>query len=95
MYFVGEGVTAPRVLSRVEPVYTEEAVRAKVWGCVVVSCDITPEGHAANFRIIAPIGYGLDQKVIDAIEQWIFAPASKNGTPVPASGRLIVKFERR
>jgi TonB family protein len=86
------GVTAPVVLSKVDPEYTEEARFAKYEGTVVVSAEIRPDGLAYNIRAIRGLGLGLDEKAIQAISQWKFKPGSKNGQPVPVIATIEVNF---
>jgi len=89
---VGNGVTAPSVLHKVDPDYTEEARLAKYQGTVVVSAEIGTDGLAYNMRAIRGLGLGLDEKAIEAISQWKFKPGSKNGQPVPVMATIEVNF---
>ena len=89
---VGNGVTAPSVLYKVDPEYTEEARLAKYQGTVVVSAEIGTDGLAYNMRAIRGLGLGLDEKAIEAISQWKFRPGSKNGQPVPVMATIEVNF---
>ena len=92
MYRVGDGVTAPAVLSKVDPAYTEEARFAKYQGTVVVSAEIGTDGLAYNIKAVRGLGLGLDEKAIEAISQWKFKPGSKNGQPVPVMATIEVNF---
>jgi TonB family protein len=89
---VGNGVTAPSVLYKVDPEYTEEARLAKYQGTVVVSAEIGTDGLAYNMKAIRGLGLGLDEKAIEAISQWKFRPGSKNGQPVPVMATIEVNF---
>ena len=92
VYRVGNGVTAPRLLYKVEPAYSEEARAAKLQGAVLVYVEITPEGRAANARVVRGLGVGLDEKAIDAIKRWRFAPGAKDGVPVTVAATIEVNF---
>jgi outer membrane biosynthesis protein TonB len=59
----GGGVTAPRLISKVEPGYTEEARQAKLQGQVVLFVVINPDGTASDFRVIKSLGLGLAARV--------------------------------
>jgi TonB family protein len=89
---VGNGVTPPSLVSKVEPEYTDEARIAKYQGTVVLYAEISPEGAAHNLRIMRGLGLGLDEKAIDAINQWKFKPGIKDGTPVTVAATIEVNY---
>ena len=89
---VGADVSAPVVLQKVDPDYTDEASAAQLSGTVVVSTEIGPDGLAQNTRIIRALGLGLDESAIDAISQWRFRPGIKDGQPVTVSATIEVNF---
>ena len=92
-YKVGQnGVSAPRVLHKVEPEYSESARDAKVSGNVTLRVEVTPEGKAENFQIVKSLEPTLDQAAIDAVKQWTFEPAKKDGTPVRVTATIEVNF---
>ena len=47
---MGGGVSAPILIRKVEPEYTEEARAAKYQGTVMLYADISPEGIATNIK---------------------------------------------
>jgi TonB family protein len=85
-------VTAPVVLFKVEPVYTEEARRSHVEGTVVLSAEVWPDGAAHNFKVVRSLDPGLDQKAIEAVSQWKFKPGAKDGVPVSVAVKVEVNF---
>jgi len=86
-------VSAPPVLiSKVEPQYTEEARRAKLQGTVVLYVEVGPDGVAHNIKVQRPLGMGLDEKAIEAVQQWRFRPGMKDGKPVTVAATLEVNF---
>ena len=92
VYRVGNGVTPPRLIYKVEPAYTEEARSAKLQGSVLLYVEITPDGRATNTRVVHGIGVGLDEKAIEAISQWRFQPGTKDGAPVTVAATIEVNF---
>ena len=84
--------TAPRVKHRVEPKYTDAAREAKISGVVLLSLVIDAEGVPDKIRVIRPLGYGLDEKAIEALSQWRFQPATNDGKPVPTSANVEINF---
>jgi len=85
-------LTAPVVLWKVEPAYSEEARKAKIQGTVVLYIEIDTHGQARNIRVRQSIGFGLDERAIDAVTHWRFRPAYRNGKPVPAAALVEVNF---
>jgi TonB family protein len=92
VYKVGGGVTAPKLLQKVEPVYTEEARGGKIQGTVVLMVDIDPQGMATNPEVIRSVEPGLDQKAVEAVRQWQFQPGAKDGAPVTVRATIEVNF---
>jgi len=89
---LGGGVVAPVVLHRVDPEFSEEARKAKYQGTVVLTIEIGADGKPHAIRIVSGLGLGLDEKAIDAVSQWKFKPAMRNGKPVPAPATIEVNF---
>jgi TonB family protein len=91
-YRVGNGVSAPELIFKLEPQYTEEARAARYEGTVVVHTEIGTDGRAQNISIIRSLGLGLNERAIEAISQWRFKPASKDGLSVPVRATIEVNF---
>ncbi len=89
---VGGGVSAPSVLFKVEPEYSEEARKAKFQGTVVLAIVVDPSGKARDIRVIRPLGLGLDEKAIEAVMKWRFKPGLKDGAAVPVQATVEVNF---
>jgi periplasmic protein TonB len=89
---VGGGVTAPQLLYKVEPEYSEEARKAKFQGTVVLYVEVDPSGHAINPKVIRSLGLGLDEKAIEAIKKWKFKPGFKDGHAVTVAATIEVNF---
>jgi TonB family protein len=85
-------VTAPAVLYRVDPEFSEEARKAKYQGTVVLTIEVGEDGRPRRFRIVRGLGLGLDQKAMEAVAQWKFRPAMRNGRPVRAPATIEVNF---
>jgi len=92
VYRVGGGVTAPIVLSKKDPEYSEEARKAKYQGTVLLAIEVNPSGTATNIRVVRSLGLGLDDKAIEAVKQWKFKPGYKDGKPVTVAATIEVNF---
>jgi TonB family protein len=92
VYHIGGGVSAPSVLFKVEPEYSEEARKAKWQGTVVLSVIVDEMGRPSHVSVQRSLGLGLDQKAIDAVSQWRFKPGQKDGKAVPVIATIEVNF---
>ncbi len=91
-YKIGGAVSAPSVLFKVEPEYSEEARKAKWQGSVVLSVIVDAAGRPRNVSVVRSLGLGLDQKAIEAVSQWRFKPGLRDGKPVPVIATIEVNF---
>ena len=92
IYKVGGDVTMPSVIYKVDPEYTEEAHSAKIEGAVVLSVVVGADGLAHDVSIIKSLNPGLDRNAAVVIQQWRFAPATRNGEPVAVRATIEVNF---
>ena len=91
-YRIGGGVSPPSVIFKVEPEYSEEARKAKFQGTVVLFVVVDENGNPRDLKVIRPLGLGLDQKAIEAVEKWKFRPGMKDGKPVAVQATIEVNF---
>jgi TonB family protein len=91
-YRIGGGVSAPIPILRPEPEYSEQARRAKWQGAVLLQIVIDENGVPQDIQVIRPLGMGLDQKAVEAVQKWRFKPTLLNGQPVPVSANIEVNF---
>ena len=67
-------VRAVDPIQKTEPEYTDEARLAELEGAVVLTGSIDAEGFAQDLKVAEPLGLGLDEKAVEAVQQWHFAP---------------------
>src|SRR5437868_1564046 len=92
VYRPGGGVSAPRTLYAPDPEYSEEARKAKFQGTVILWVIVGPDGRAHNIQVQRSVGMGLDEKAVDAVRQWKFDPARKNGQAVAVQIYVEINF---
>jgi len=82
---------AANVLSKVTPVYPEDAKKAGVQGSVVLAARIGKDGAMEALRVVsgpAP----LQQSAMDAVKQWKYKPFLLNGDPVEVDTTIKVIY---
>ncbi len=92
VFKVGGGVSAPRAISTPDPEYSEEARKAKYQGTCILWLIVGPDGHPRDVKVARSLGMGLDQKAVEAVRQWKFEPAMKDGKPVAVQINVEVNF---
>jgi TonB family protein len=92
VFRVGGGVSAPVLISKIEPEYSEDARKAKYQGIVLLYVEVDPSGRAQNVRVARSLGLGLDEKAIEAVRKWKFRPGLKDGKPVTVAATIEVNF---
>jgi periplasmic protein TonB len=92
VFRVGGGVSAPKVTYQPDPEYSEEARKAKYQGVCVLSLIVGPDGKPRDVKVARSLGLGLDEKAIEAVNQWKFEPAQKDGKPVAVAINVEVTF---
>jgi TonB family protein len=86
------GITAQYAIYDPEPEYSEEARKVKQQGMVVLSLIVDAQGQARNIHVARSLGMGLDEKAIEAVKKWRFAPATKDGVPMATQVNVQVNF---
>jgi TonB family protein len=92
VYKMGPGLHAPRVLRKIDPQYTEEARQARISGAVLLSVVVGADGMAHNIGVVTTPDAGLSLKAVEAVQQWKFQPATKDGEPVAVKAQIEVHF---
>jgi periplasmic protein TonB len=92
IFHVGGGVSPPRPTYSPEPEFSEEARKAKYQGVVTLALVVGTDGRPTNIRVQNSLGMGLDEKAIEAVKNWKFEPAMKDGHPVRVEIAVEVDF---
>lgn len=90
-----DGVGVPACLYCPNPQFTDEAVKARYQGSVVLRIIVTADGRATNISVVKGLGLGLDEKAIEAVKGWRFTPArGPNGQNVAVWTTIEVNFRQ-
>ena len=84
VYDPGNGITLPIAVREVRAQYTQEAMRARLEGTVVLQSVVLANGTVDDVRVVQSLDaeHGLDEQAVAAMKQWIFRPGQRGGKPV-------------
>jgi TonB family protein len=82
----------PRVLEGKRPDYPEPEGANREKGFVSIICTIDAKGQLIDFDLESATSPSFAIAALNAISQWKFAPATKNGHPVTAKIRVPMHF---
>jgi TonB family protein len=89
---VSEGMTPPKVLNSIDPSSNEFAQKYGIAGMELLRTVVDASGTPRQIVIARPIGFGLDEKAVDAVKKSHFQPAMLNGQAVPVVIDMVVTF---
>jgi TonB family protein len=91
---VAGNIQESKLVSRVEPIIPEPAMRARIVARVILEVVINEQGEvfSATYMRGHPL---LHQSVVDAVKQWRYAPRFVNGVAVPVITTVTVPINLR
>ena len=72
--------------------FTNAAREAKAQGEIILSIEFRADGTTKVLKIIRGLGFGLDEKAVEAVQKIIFLPEIKDMTFINMSQRLEFTF---
>jgi TonB family protein len=94
LYKIGGNVSAPEVIHSVEAQFSDYARQNRICGTNLIGLTVDANGNPQDLRVIKSLEPSLDAKAIEAVSQYRFRPAMKDGTtPVPVE--IIVEIDFR
>jgi protein TonB len=92
VYTPGGAISAPELTYSIEPEFSDEARKAKYQGVVTISLIVDAQGNPQNVHVSRPLGMGLDEKAIEAVQKYRFKPGKKDGKAVATYAYIEVNF---
>jgi len=94
---IGDGSITPPIPikpTHVTPRYPDAARTARATGMVILLAVVTKKGDVDRIQVLRemPGGYGLSKLSVEAVQQWKYIPAKKNGEPVSVWMNITVHF---
>jgi TonB family protein len=85
-------VSAPGPLRKVDPKYPPTLIKEHVEGEVVLYAVIRSDGSVDSIQLVRGIDDQLDANAMQALSQWKFRPATKQGAPVDLEAIVHIPF---
>ncbi len=74
--------------------YSDEAMKVKVQGVVELMATITVDGRVTDVHVAKGLGFGLDEKAIEAVRSWRLKPAlGPDGKPAAVRQLIELTFQ--
>ena len=89
---LSEGMMPPQVLNSIDPSSNEYAQQYGIAGMELLRTVVDATGVPRQMAISRPIGFGLDEKAVEAVKNSRFKPAMLHGQPVPVVIDMVVTF---
>jgi TonB family protein len=83
----------PKVMGQVKPNYPSDLKKQKLDGKAVVFFIVDKEGHVLQPRIVEATHPSFGQAALDAIRQWRFEPAKRDGRAAAARLQIPISFK--
>ena len=83
---------APVPLHKVDPKYIAAAAAERIEGKVRLFGVIRRDGHVDGITLIHHLDARLDRSATEALGQWVFEPAQRNGRPVEVDAVFEIPF---
>jgi TonB family protein len=85
-------LSQPTATRKVDPGYPLQLIRENVAGTVILYAVIHANGTVGNVRVLRGVDDRLDRYASEAVAQWKFEPATKNGAPVDVEATFRIPF---
>lgn len=85
-------LSGPLPIIKVDPRYPPEAIRKNIEGEVVLYAIIRANGSVDSIQVVRRLDPVLDQCAVQALAQWKFRPAARNGKPVAVEAIVHIPF---
>jgi protein TonB len=95
IYLPCEPITPPVIKTKVTPIYPELARRSHLEGKIWLYALLGVNGHVSQLQVVAAPAFTLASAATDAVNQWVYQPASLHGEPVPTLFPIVVDFYLR
>jgi protein TonB len=89
---VGGQIQAPALMRKVDPIYPDVAVSARIRGVVILEANVDQDGRVLDVKVLRTANRLLDDAAITAVRQWQYRPLILNGAPQPFVLTVVLTF---
>jgi len=86
-------MTPAEIVSKPNPLYTEEARAKRIEGEVLLEVVFEATGRLRVLKVVKGLGHGLDDSAVRAAEQIRFKPALRDGQPSDSKAVVHIVFQ--
>jgi TonB family protein len=90
---IGGGISPPKLLRAKEPEFNDAARGVRYSGVVLINLWLNPDGTVSHLSLVRPLGLGLDERALAAVQKYVFSPAMMNDEPVLVELNVEVNFQ--
>jgi periplasmic protein TonB len=94
-YRAGSGIDPPQLVHEVKADYTEDARQRRITGEVILEIVVRRDGSVGDVKVLQGLSWGLNERAVEAVRQWRFAAARRQGSPVDVIVEVAVEFKIR
>jgi TonB family protein len=92
VYDLGAGITPPRLVHQVQPKPDAGTKGFRISGTVLIGLIVSSQGMPVNVHVDRSVDKDIDQSAMDAVKEWRFDPARKEGKPVAVKVTVEIRF---
>jgi len=93
VFDLGQGISPPKLVHQVPPKPDSGTKGFRISGTVLIALIVSSHGLPVDVHVARSVDKELDQSAIDAVKEWRFEPARKNGTPVAVKVTVEIRFQ--
>ncbi len=91
----GRSVEPAVLVSKVDPTYPPQAIRAQAEGSVELDVGIDETGRVTDVQVVRGLSFGLSEAAAEAVREWRYRPAQGLGGPIPSRKAVRILFTLR
>jgi len=94
-YKLNGKLAAPIAVRKVDPKYPPELIKEHIDGEVILYAIIRKDGSVDSIQLVRGIDPRLDRYAMEALAQWQFRPATREGVPTDIEAVIHIPFRFR
>ena len=92
VFDLGDGITPPKVSHQVNPKPDSGTNGFRITGEVLIALIVNSRGLPVNVHVVRSVDREIDASAVEAVRQWRFEPARRDGKPVAVRVTVEIRF---